>query len=508
MPKRQDRTFYPPPTMATQHPDNASPVYWGDSAYVTAETEVEECYRCFKDLGCREYMWDWEGKYADEAAADKLLTRYIGFFSRHPLGKEFFLTIRVPNIWVEKTTRSARAFMSITTAQDTALELNLPEAPVFQLILPMAERAEMMVDVQEKYSQLVKAKCIAFQTNLCGPMEVDIIPLVEGVDELMNMGEILEKYCHLRQERLESEQKSMRGFIARSDPSLQNGLVPAVLSAKVAIHEQYAFQERRGMPVFPVIGVGSLPFRGGLNPYTCKEFLKEYRGVRTVTVQSAFRYDYPLADVKKAIRYLNKELAGTEDIAPQPPDKRAIAELNDIFSRPYRKTIGGVSPLINSIAEFIPPRRERISHTGPLGYARSVGRKSLPRAITFAASLYSLGVPPEIIGTGRGLKAAASAGLLGHLMKAYVNLYQDLKTAGSYLNRETLALLAAEHPALREVEEDVALIEEVLSLELGPTGLSHFLHRNHVSNIYYLHRAGENIHPDLVAAALCRRSLG
>ena len=504
MNKRDVKSFYPPPTMATQHPDNAAPPYWGKKAYFTAEEEVEECYRCFKELGCREYMWDWEGKYVDEAAADKLLTQYTSFFKRHPLGGEFFLTIRVPNIWFEKTTRTARAFMSVTTAQDIALELDLPEAPVFQIILPMAERAEMMVEVQSKYNEVIKAKCVAFQSDLCGPLEVEIIPLVEDVDRLMNMGEILEDYC----QQLKSRQNSVRGFIARSDPSLQHGLVPAVLAAKVAVNEQYLFQKKEGMPVYPMIGVGSLPFRGGLTPYRCKEFLKEYKGIRTVTLQSAFRYDYPLADVKKAVRYLNRELSGAAEITPDPLDKELAAELNHLFSPLYRKTIESISPLINSTSEHIPARRERISETGPLGYARSMGRKSLPRGVKFTASLYSLGIPPEIIGTGRGLKAAASAGLLDHLKKVYVNLHHDLKTAGSYLNLENLAFLAASHPALHDVEEDAALVEEYLGLKLEPTELHHFLHRNHVSNIHHLQGAGENFDSEVIAAALCRRSLG
>ena len=199
MTRGDEKAFYPPAAMATQHPDNAGPVYWGEAAYLSAEEEVEECYRCFSELGYREYMWDWEGKYVDEAAADKLLTQHRSFFKRHPLGRDFYLTIRVPNIWYEKTTRAARAFMSVTTAQDIALELGLPPAPVFQLILPIADKAERMIELQEIYGEMIKTKCEVFQSDLCGPLEIEIIPLVEEVDRLMNMGEILENYCHLRQ---------------------------------------------------------------------------------------------------------------------------------------------------------------------------------------------------------------------------------------------------------------------------------------------------------------------
>jgi phosphoenolpyruvate carboxylase len=287
-----------------------------------------------------------------------------------------------------------------------------------------------------------------------------------------------------------------------------HGLLPAVLAAKVAIHEQRRFQEKSGVPVYPMMGVGSLPFRGGLTPYSCKEFLKEYGGTRTVTLQSAFRYDYPTADVKKAVRYLNRELSGGTDSASASPDKGLVAELNSIFSAAYRETVEKIAPLINSVSEQIPIRRDRISHTGPMGYGRKMGRKDLPRGVKFTASLYSLGIPPEVIGTGRGLAAAASAGLLHHLKSVYLNLYSDLRSAGAYLNRENLRLLAADYPALQQVEEDATLIEETLGMELEPSGLHHFLHRNHTSNVYHLHKAGENYDKDVVAAGLARRNLG
>ncbi|MBU0668437.1 phosphoenolpyruvate carboxylase, partial [Patescibacteria group bacterium] len=56
-----------PATMATQHPDNAREAYFLGSRFIPTQDEIEECYRCFGELGVEEFMWDWEGKFVDEA---------------------------------------------------------------------------------------------------------------------------------------------------------------------------------------------------------------------------------------------------------------------------------------------------------------------------------------------------------------------------------------------------------------------------------------------------------
>ncbi len=84
--------------------------------------------------------------------------------------------------------------------------------------------------------------------------------------------------------------------------------------------------------------------------------------------------------------------------------------------------------MINSIAELLPQQRDRLMHKGSCGYSRSapdisglvrlchkdIGKEletgmpaenlHLPRAIKFAGALYSIGLPPEFIGTGTALE--------------------------------------------------------------------------------------------------------
>src|SRR3989344_5030805 len=140
-----------PTTMATQHPDNASGPGWekDKDGFISVYEEPDESLWCFKSLGVSEFMWDWEGKYADEAVIDKLFTNNYEYLKKHPLGKEIFLTFRLPNIWKEKGYSLIRALMVILTREDFAHDLKFHSPPLFEVILPMTEKAEQLIYIQD-----------------------------------------------------------------------------------------------------------------------------------------------------------------------------------------------------------------------------------------------------------------------------------------------------------------------------------------------------------------------
>jgi phosphoenolpyruvate carboxylase len=302
----------------------------------------------------------------------------------------------------------------------------------------------------------------------------------------------------------------MRAFIARSDPALNAGLIPAVISAKVAISEYNQFENKTGIEMFPWLGGGSLPFRGNVSPNRIDESINEYRGLSSITVQSSFRYDHPLNTVKNAIKKLNQELPknqqsfmhfSTEDI-------KKTAEINAICKNVYCKTIESIAHIINKVAIHIPARRERMLHIGLFGYSRGMGKVTLPRAIRFTGSLYSLGVPPEIIGTGRALRILKKKGLLEFVENRYSNLVKDLQFAYGYLNKENVTELAKYDSAWTAVQEDVLGIEEYLEGQSGVYTTDHLLHRNEVSSVYHLMKEGRDFSKPLLNAATIRKSLG
>ncbi len=498
-----------PSTMSTQHPDNASSVHWRNKAFLNTTDEIEEAYRVFKEFGCDEYMWDWEGKFVDEAVIDKLFRRYTSYFKKHPIGKEKFLTYRIPNIWTERGYRLARAFMNILTSADLAQELRFHAPPIFEVILPMTKSAKQIAETEEMFRKIARLKCEIFKRGKqCAFQDIQVIPLIERIEDLTNVDPILEPYIRFYRKTYKKSLSHLRPFIARSDPALNSGLIPAVISAKAALSQFYLLSNRTGIPFYPIIGTGSLPFRGSVNPLNIKEAIKEYSGIRTITIQSAFKYDYAAKNVKSALKFIKKTLPKLKPVIFSAKEIEIIKSINQVALKPYKQTVEQLSAFVNRMAACIPARRERMLHIGLFGYSRGVGRVSLPRAIPFTAAFYSVGVPPEFIGAGRALRKIKQLGLLDFLKRAYINLARDLFHAGKYLNRENLAKLSKKMPAFREIEEDVRAVEDMLGEELGPYKPHHFLHRNLVSNVYYKMEMGLDASADIIEAAKLRRSLG
>ena len=134
------------------------------------------------------------------------------------------------------------------------------------------------------------------------------------------------------------------------------------------------------------------------------------------------------------------------------------------------------------------------------------GKAKLPRAIPFTAALYSLGVPPELIGTGRALKAIQDAKLA--LEDYYRNFRLDVLQAGKYLCKDNLARLVKKNAAWKAVEEDVRILERAFGVELGPHSTAERVHEGLARSIFGLWRERKPISHGIIAGGKIRQSLG
>ena len=497
-----------PSTMISQHPDNANKPYWHSDEFVSTQEETHECFMSFSDLGVSEYKWDWEGKFVDESVIERLFGKHFGYFKEFPLGKEKFLTFRLPNPKVETEFRMGRAFMGILGAANLAKKVGLHDPPLFEVILPMTETAEEMIAIQEAFSEIALLKHHLYNLKNNILKHINIIPLFEQVEVIMTSDKILQDYLELHKKTFGFAPIYMRPYLARSDPALNSGLVPTVLAIKIALSHYLKFEKKTGVKLYPIIGSASLPFRGGLTPQTVLAFCQEYQGVRTALIQSAFRYDFDTEKVRKAIKQLDEILPRGQAIPISEKEEKTIREFIPFFESLYRQVIEEGAPIINEIAAQLPKRRERVQHIGLFGYSRGMGKVKLPRAIGFTGALYSLGVPPELIGTGRGIRHLINSGNIHLLEKYYLGLKSDLKRAGGFLYKDGLKKLAQNSFAWQSVLEDVYEIEHYLGIKLGPQTKEEKKHCAIVKIVHKKLEAKQSVEKYLSELATHRKSIG
>ena len=263
-----------PKVMSTQHPDNATPApFADDTGVLKGDGEVEEAVAAF-DLGCDEQMWDSEGKEADNQVVRKLLTNYPDLFQGGlQLGRDVALTLRVPNPRIERDLRKSmvEALQSVPAAWDMATSFYGEDAaaPIQEVILPFTTSAEEISLVEAYYRKVIVGQ--EDQTLFNGqvvkdwvgeffPKQIRMIPLIEDKEHLLYCDQIVEEYLQGR------DLPYQRVFLARSDPALNYGVVAAELVLKVGLLRLHELERKLGVPLYPIIGAGSVPFRGHLTP--------------------------------------------------------------------------------------------------------------------------------------------------------------------------------------------------------------------------------------------------
>ncbi|VVC03987.1 Phosphoenolpyruvate carboxylase [Candidatus Bilamarchaeum dharawalense] len=424
-----------PRCMSTQHPDNVTTPFFSDSDVLAGEAEVKEAFFVFSQLGCQEQMWDSEGKEADNQVVEKLLSRYLDFFTKQKLGKDFFLTYRVPNPSIEKNQGKIllETLHSIPRAFDVAKAAGLDISPIFEVILPMTTSHLEVKRVKNYYEQIIigqkETKLGSEKISVKDwvgdfqPETINVIPLMENFDSLLNCDSIVSKYLEGK------DYEYQRVFLARSDPALNYGSASAVLLSKIALQKLQKVEEETSTPIMPIIGVGGAPFRGNFNPHNVNNCGDEYPSVQTFTAQSSFKYDHPFREVVNAVDMINH----AHRRPPLPIDEKRALELMKKMVKTYESQLKEMADLINGISVFVPGRRARKLHVGLFGYSRSMKGIKMPRAIKFCASFYSLGIPPELLGL-----SALNDKEFDELHEHYTKIDEDLKDGVKYLNPSNL----------------------------------------------------------------------
>jgi len=446
-----------PRCMSTQHPDNVRSPFFSDHPEISGEEEIKEAYYVFSHFGVDEQMWDCEGKETDAYVVKKLLTDHKEYFCDNRLGEDLFLTLRVPNPEVEKIEAKVllETLETIPRSYDTAQQFYVSEgSPIFEVILPMTTSGSSLNKIYEYYRDFVigkEDKTFSDGTTIkewigeFKPEQINVIPLIEDKNSMLNLDDIVGEYLD------DKDIEKQRVFLARSDTAMNYGNVSAILLNKLALSEIEELGRKMSVEMYPIIGMGSAPFRGNLKPGNVEEITEGYPSVHTYTVQSSFKYDNPPDVVSEGVGKLKKNETGP----PRKVDREKSLDIIERYSKGYRKQVESLADIVNEVARYVPKRRKRKLHVGLFGYSRQMRGVRLPRAITFTASLYSVGVPPELLGMN-----SLEEKDMEYLSEVYFNFDKDLKDALQYVNTDSPYLPEVLEKTVEEIGMDFEVDRE------------------------------------------------
>jgi len=254
-----------PKTMGTQHPDHARRPFFAQTPLIDGRLEITEAYESFKTLRINEQMWDSEGKKADRDVVQELFQNDSTFFKGTVLGKDCFLTPRIPNPSIQKKFQRKivqELLENVPRSYDDAREFYGKDAPppLFEVILPMTTRYEELARVKEYYEKNVvrKERMQIFDLRLREwmgeilPKTINVIPLIERVPDLIEIEKIILPYInYLKRKR---PLPHLRVFLARSDPALNYSYLSALLAIDISLSKIQKLEDETGVKLYPILG--------------------------------------------------------------------------------------------------------------------------------------------------------------------------------------------------------------------------------------------------------------
>lgn len=362
-----------PRLMCTQHPDA--------TVKITAGEEVDEALVAFTAHGCDEVMVDYEGKMTPYGQPKDIVVK--AFRSEVPLGDRRYITVRLPNPKLEEFDRAMLSLEAAIVANYFSVKYTGRQA-VRWVVLPMVEDIDTVMLVR----RMIKRKFEIYKSETGVDVgDVEVVPLIEDAMVQLKTKDLL---AHV----FKDGGGEVRVFFGKSDSAVKHGHLASALSIAYALSSVSKLEAETGLKIRPIIGMGSPPFRGGLNnPRLCHLEVVQYAGYYTATIQSAVRYDVSLDEyirVREAI--LNACCQNR-----QSPSEDVVAIISEASAK-YRSLVFKYVERMTEVARLVPGTRDRVSwkEYGRL-FSHGDAVVNMPRAIVYTATWYAMGVPPTLL---------------------------------------------------------------------------------------------------------------
>ncbi|MEM0483386.1 MAG: phosphoenolpyruvate carboxylase [Pyrobaculum sp.] len=289
------------------------------------------------------------------------------------------------------------------------------------VVLPMVEDLDTVLLVMRMLRKKVQA--YREETGL-EVSDIEVIPLIEDAYAQLKFESLLAEILK------EKREESIRLFLGKSDSAVKNGHVASALAIAHVLSRVRKFEEETGVRVYPILGMGSPPFRGALNNYALAHLeVFQYAGYSTATIQSAVRYD-DYVKVRDSI--LNA-------CCTTPRKVEGVEELIGEAATSYKALIAKYVDKVVEMARLVPSTRDRVSWKA---YGRQLltegGAVHMPRAIVYTATWYALGLPPIYLDAPFIVKLARED-KLDRLLKALPTLRKEWEYDSEFFDGATVS---------------------------------------------------------------------
>ena len=435
--------------MATQHPDSAT-------RCVRTSEEVDEALICLRrsedGLGCDEYLIDYMGKLTPYHQIGQIIKAMGKEVDEIP-GTDVFLTPRMVSSFKEEPFRQIMTLSAVMEGMYESSQI-FGEPGVREMVHAMTTINELKRTRDRARTIL---KMLQRDLKFAEGSDIQVIPLFEGVPELLSFGNILPEF--------NKELGGKRLFLGKSETSIVYGHAATSLAIKVALADIASICRTLSTPYYPIFGGGCLPFRGHVTLENIENVLVEYKGVRTYTIQSGMRYDHGSDKTRKLVEKIGSGTSSEGFLEYSNEDRDLIVKSIVIFAKNYLEDLLEISDRVVDVAALVPNQRERLLESSDVAYYQSIrsidsflpfcqdsearnkisglNHKKLlrlPRSISFTAALYTVGLPPELLGMGLALKEISEK--LGRpwlerlLDEVFPSLRDDVTFASRFLRED------------------------------------------------------------------------
>lgn len=297
--------------LKTFHPDNALPVIGFDNhsrpifnpnkvdSPFDDQMEIQEAIYYHKISGQLKHhrshlMIDFERKSTD--------TRIISKTIHALINEQTDIKIMPRSCDIREVEHDPYRFREILTGIASANSLfkrNNNHHRIRDLIIPQVNNDRVL-----RAARLtIEAYRNSFKDSVEDLSDIKLVPLIENTTAMLNLRDNV--FQNMQAIRGDSHEDYTRVMLAMSDTSMVSGSIACMLSLRFGLSEIYRMALENNHTLLPILGGGTLPFRGLQTPENIEQILT-YLPVYQITVQSAMTFDYGEAGIQNLATSIDK----------------------------------------------------------------------------------------------------------------------------------------------------------------------------------------------------------